>query len=142
MAQIKHIAIASKDPDRTADFFKGVFDLQEVGKVESENASGYYLSDGNINLAILNFKSEVVAGAEFGTDYAGIHHIGFQVEDAEATDARLREHQSEPRDDINRALHSAMGSGHGGMNVETKYAGPEGIMIDVSQSGWVGTDGN
>jgi hypothetical protein len=34
-----------------------------------------------------------------------------------------------------------MGSGHGGRNVETKYSGPDGIMIDISQSGWVGTDG-
>ena len=95
MAKIKHIAIASQDPDKTAEFFKDVFDLEEVGKVESANASGYYLSDGNINLAILNFHSEVVAGEEFGTDYAGIHHIGFQVDDAEATEQRLRQKNSQ-----------------------------------------------
>ena len=142
MAKIKHIAIASQDPDKTADFFKEVFDLEEVGKVDSANATGYYLSDGNVNIAILNFHNEVVAGEEFGTDYAGIHHIGFQVEDAEATEQRLRQNDSQPRDDINEALHSGMGSGHGGMNVETKYAGPEGIMIDISQSGWVGTSGD
>ena len=114
MAKIKHIAIASQDPDKTAEFFKEVFDLEEVGKVDSANASGYYLSDGNINLAILNFHSEVVAGEEFGTDYAGLHHIGFQVDDAEATEQRLRHKNSSPRDDINDALHSGMGSGHGG----------------------------
>ncbi len=141
MAKIKHIAIASQEPDKTAEFFKDVFDLQEVGKVENANASGYYLSDGNVNLAILNFRSEVVAGAEFGTGYAGIHHIGFQVDDAEDTESRLRGKDSEPRDDINKAMRSSMGSGHGGRNVETKYAGPEGIMIDISQDGWVGTDG-
>ena len=74
--------------------------------------------------------------------YAGIHHIGFQVDDAEATEVKLKNIGSEPRDEINKALHSAMGSGHGGQNVETKYGGPEGIMIDISQSGWVGTDGD
>ena len=142
MAKIKHIAIASQDPDKTAEFFRDVFDLEEVGRVENDNAVGYYLSDGNVNLAILKFRSEVVAGAEFGTEYAGIHHIGFQVEDAEAADVKLREKDSAPRDDINKALHSSMGNGHGGRNVETKYAGPEGIMIDISQSGWVGTDGD
>ena len=142
MAKIKHIAIASQDPDKTAGFFKDVFDLKEVGRVDSSNASGYYLSDGNVNLAILNFKSEIVAGSEFGTGYAGIHHIGFQVDDSEATEVRLKKNDSEPRDDINKALHASMGSGHGGRNVETKYAGPEGIMIDISQSGWVGTDGS
>ena len=142
MAKIKHIAIASQDPDKTAEFFRDVFDLEEVGRVENDNAVGYYLSDGSVNLAILKFRSDVVAGAEFGTEYAGIHHIGFQVEDAEAADVKLREKDSEPRDDINKALHSSMGNGHGGRNVETKYAGPEGIMIDISQSGWVGTDGD
>ena len=89
MAKIKHIAIATQDPDKTAKFYKEVFDLQEVGKVNGENAEGYYLSDGNVNLAILRFKSEVVAGSEFGTGYSGIHHIGFQVEDAATTDSKL-----------------------------------------------------
>ena len=26
-------------------------------------------------------------------------------------------------------------------NVEVKYAGPDGVIIDVSQTGWVGTGG-
>ena len=30
--------------------------------------------------------------------------------------------------------------GRGGRNVETKYGGPDGVMVDVSQAGWVGTD--
>ena len=139
MAKIKHIAIATQDPDKTASFYKEVFDLEEVGRVSGANAEGYYLSDGNVNIAILNFKSEVVAGEEFGTEYSGIHHIGFQVEDAEAASMRLQEANSDPRDDINAALHAGMGSGHGGRNVELKYNGPDGVMIDISQTGWVGT---
>ena len=141
MAKIKHIAFATQDPEKTANFFKEVFGLQEVGKVDGPNAVGYYLSDGNINLAILNFKNPVVAG-ERGADYVGIHHIGFQVEDAESTESELRKHNSFPMEEINAALNSSMGSGHGGQNVETKFAGPDGIMIDISQSGWVGTDGD
>ncbi|MCH8311151.1 MAG: VOC family protein [Chloroflexi bacterium] len=141
MAKIKHIALATQDPEKTANFFKEVFGLQEVGKVDGPNAVGYYLSDGNINLAILNFKNPVVAG-ERGTDFIGIHHIGFQVEDAESTESKLREHNSFPMEEINEAMNSSMGSGHGGQNVETKFAGPDGIMIDISQSGWVGTDGD
>ena len=139
MAKIKHIAISTQDTEKTAKFYKDVFGLQEVGRVDGENAEGYYLSDGNINLAILHFKSEIVAG-DVGTAYSGIHHIGFEVEDAEATDAKLRKAQAFPMDDVNHALHAGMGSGHGGRNVETKYGGPDGVMVDVSQSGWVGTD--
>ena len=140
MAKIKHIAIATQQPKETADFYKEVFDLNEVGRVDSANAEGYYLSDGNVNLAVLKFKNEVVAGDEFGTQYSGIHHIGFQVEDAEATDVRLQAADCPPRDEINQVLHYSMGGGHNGRNVEIKYAGPDGVMIDVSQGGWVGTD--
>ncbi len=140
MAKIKHIAIATQDPEKTASYYKEVFDLEEVGKVNNDNAEGYYLSDGNINLAILKFKNDVVAGEEFGTAYSGIHHIGFQVEDVGSTDAKLRKVDSLPRAEINAALHSGMGTGHGGRNVELKYNGPDGVMIDISQSGWVGTE--
>ena len=142
MAKIKHIAIATQDPDKTARFYKEVFDLKEVGRVDNENAEGHYLSDGHINLAILRFKNEVVAGEEFGTAYCGIHHIGFQVEDPTATDAKLRKGNSFPRDDINAALNARMGTGHGGRNVELKYGGPDGVIIDISHTGWVGTDGD
>ena len=138
MAKIKHIAIATQDPDETARFYREVFDLEEVGKVESENADGYYLSDGNVNMAILRFKNETVAGRA-GTAYSGIHHIGFQVEDADATDARMRSANSLPMDDVNEALHAGMDGGHGGQNVELKYSGPDGVMLDISQGGWVGT---
>ena len=140
MAKIKHIAIATQDPKKTAAFYKEVFDLKEVGKVNGENAEGYYLSDGNVNMAILHFKNEIVAGEEFGTGYSGIHHIGFQVDDTASTDARLRKAESLPRDDINAALHAGMGSVHGGRNAELKYSGPDGVMIDISQTGWVGTN--
>ena len=32
-----------------------------------------------------------------------------------------------------------LGSGHHG-NAEVRYSGPDGVMFDVSQTGWVGTD--
>ncbi len=138
MAKIKHIAIATQDPEKTAKFYTEVFDLKIVGKASGENAEGYHLSDGNVNIAILRFKNETVAG-EFGTAYSGIHHIGFQVDDAGDADARLRKADSHPMSEINAALKSNMAEGHGGRNVELKYSGPDGVMIDISQGGWVGT---
>ena len=80
MAQIKHIAIATQDADATARFYTEVFGLREIAKLDSANAKGYYLSDGNINLAILDFQNDQVAGPEYGQTYSGIHHIGFEVE--------------------------------------------------------------
>src|SRR5438132_14094265 len=49
--KIKHIAISTQDVDATARFYKDVFGLQEVGKVDSPGASGYYLRDGDLKLA-------------------------------------------------------------------------------------------
>ena len=108
MAKLNHIAIATKEPESTAHFYRDVFDLQMVGKVDSENAEGYYLSDGNVNIAVLKFKNDIVAG-EQGLDYSGIHHIGFQVDDAEEADGKLRKANSLPQDDVNNAFTSSAG---------------------------------
>ena len=140
MAQIKHIAIATQDADKTAKFYIEVFGLKEIAKLDSPNAEGYYLSDGNINLAILNFKNDQVAGAEYGQGFSGTHHIGFEVESLEEIAEKLLAADSKPRDDINQALGVGMG-GPGHANVEVKYSGPNGEIIDVSQTGWVGTRG-
>ena len=138
MAKLKHIAIASQDPESTANFYRDVFDLQIVGKTNGDNAEGYYLSDGNINLAILKFKNDEIAG-DSGVEYSGIHHIGFQVDDPADADARLKKADSHPMDEDNGALQKRNGKGNGRRNVELKYGGPDGVMIDISQGGWVGT---
>jgi glyoxylase I family protein len=138
VAKIKHIAISTQDVEGTARFYREVFGLEEVGKVDSPGACGYYLSDGNINLAILNFRKDEVAGVERGKDWSGIHHIGFQVDSLDGIAVKLDQAGSKPRDDVNAAL----GVGHGhrpGGNVEVKYSGPDGVMVDVSETGWVGT---
>ena len=140
MAKIKHIALSTQDVDKTAKFYIDVFGMKEIARIDSPGARGYYLSDGDLNLAILNFKSDAVAGVERGTEWSGIHHIGFQVESLEAITERLAAAGSEPRDDVNQAL----GVGHGRRehgNVEVKYSGPDGVMVDVSETGWVGTSG-
>jgi glyoxylase I family protein len=138
MARIRHIAISTQDVEETARFYIDVFGLKQIAKVDSPGARGYYLSDGEINLAILNFKNDAVAGAERGKDWSGIHHIGFQVESLDAISERLAEAGSRPRDDVNAALGVGHGRRYGG-NVEVKYGGPDGVMLDVSETGWVGT---
>ena len=140
MAKLKHIAIATQDPEATANFYREVFDLELVGRAENENAEGYYLSDGNVNIAVLKFKNDIVAGENFGTEYSGIHHIGFQVEDTAAADAKLKKANSHPLDEINAALQSGVSRVNGGRNVELKYSGPDGVMIDISHGGWVGAE--
>jgi glyoxylase I family protein len=140
MAKIKHIALSTQDVDKTAKFYIDVFGMKEIARIDSPGARGYYLSDGDLNLAILNFKNDAVAGVERGTGWSGIHHIGFQVESLEAIAERLAAAGSEPRHDINEALGVGYGREQHG-NVEVKYTGPDGVTVDVSETGWVGTSG-
>ena len=136
VARIKHIAIATPDPAKTAQFYKDVFELEEYSPVDSPLADGYYLTDGHINLAILKFKSlEAADKGENGLDFTGFHHFGFEVEDAEATCAKLDEVGADRRTRV--APEATMGAGH--QNVEIKYKGPFDVIVDVSQTGWVGT---
>ena len=88
MAKIKHIAITCEDPDAVAAFYKEGFDLFEVAR----NPRQIQLSDGDINLTILRWKTNEDADVgPNGENYDGIHHIGFQVDDLEETGAKLRE---------------------------------------------------
>ena len=138
MPKIKHIALSTQDVDKTAQFYIQVFGMKEIAKLDGPGAKGYYLSDGDLNLAILNFKNDAVAGVERGKGWSGIHHIGFQVESLEAIAEKLAEAGSEPRHDVNQALGVGQGRREHG-NVEVKYNGPDGVMVDVSETGWVGT---
>src|SRR5438128_9941707 len=138
MAKIKHIALSTQDPEKTARFYSDVFGMKQIGRVDHETVSGYFLTDGDLNLAILKFKNDAVAGVERGKDFSGIHHIGFQVESLEAIAERLAAAGSERRDDVNEAL----GVGQARQryaNVEVKYRAPDGVMLDASETGWVGT---
>ena len=142
MAQIRHIAIQTQDEEATANFYVENFGLTKVRKIDSERTSGYYLTDGNINLAILRFKSDGVAGVERGKGWSGIHHIGFQVESLEEAERRLEATGAKRRDDINAALGVGHGPRVGEGNVEVRYAGPDNVTFDISQTGWVGTPTN
>lgn len=140
MPKIKHIALATQDPEKTARFYVDVFGLKQIGRVDHPAVSGFFLTDGDLNLAVLKFKNDAVAGVERGKDFSGLHHIGFQVDSLEEIAERLAAAGSARRDDVNDAL----GVGQGDKryaNVEVKYSGPDGVMVDVSETGWVGASG-
>jgi glyoxylase I family protein len=136
MPKIKHIALSTQDVEKTAKFYVETFGMKEVGKVNDPGTRGVFLTDGDINLAILNFKNDVAAGVERGKGFSGIHHIGFQVESLDAIAERLTAAGSRRRHDVEQAL--GVESDIEG-NVEVKWTGPDGVMLDVSKTGWLGT---
>jgi catechol 2,3-dioxygenase-like lactoylglutathione lyase family enzyme len=143
MARIRHIAIQTQDEEATRDFYVDNFGLTVVRRLDSDRTSGYFLTDGHINLAILRFKNDVIAGAERGKGWSGIHHIGFQVDNLDEMVEKLEKSDAaKPRADINAALGvgGAASAGHG--NVEMRYIGPDNVNFDISQTGWVGTPSN
>ncbi len=60
MAKLRHLAIACKDPDAMAEFYKKAFDFELVRTSDGPLAYGHHLSDGTIDLAILRFKTDQI----------------------------------------------------------------------------------
>jgi catechol 2,3-dioxygenase-like lactoylglutathione lyase family enzyme len=135
MAKLKHIALTTQDPAKVAAFYKEVFGLQEIRRSPNGNV---FLTDGSINLAILNWKTEKDAdvGAN-GPNYSGIHHFGFQVESLEEACAKLEKAQA-TRLTQKEGLDTMLSPGSH-RNFEMKWAGPDGVVIDISHTGWDGT---
>ena len=129
MARIRHIALAVKDIDKTADFYEKAFGLKRSEKAEGKTAWRIYMSDGEINLALLQYKSEVGSGVD-PTTFVGIHHFGFQCDDLEAQQKRIEAaggkfffDLGDPDDD----------------DFERKFRDPNGIIFDVNWKGWTMT---
>lgn len=129
MAKLRHLAIACKDPDAMADFYIKAFDFKLVRTSDGTLAYGHHISDGTIDLAILKFKSDQIGK---GMDYTGLHHFGILVENIdEAQKAALALGGKHYMDQENpdRA---------GGF--EVKLYGPEGVLFDVAEHPWTGSE--
>ena len=127
MAKLRHIALHTLDPEKTAEFYKQVFDMVEVGRTDSPLAKGIYLSDGTINLAVLRFKTKEAADRGDGLDSVfGLHHFGFWVENEDETRRKLKEAGAEYLFTVDRPDY-----------FEEKYKGPDAVMVDISGRGWV-----
>ena len=71
MAKLKHIAIATQDPDWRISTSQS---SNWIGQGGQQQCRGV-LPD-RVNIAVLHFKNEVVAGEGFAPGYSGLHHIG------------------------------------------------------------------
>ena len=124
MARIKHIALSTDDPVKTAEFYKSQFGLKELRREPAATgADGVWLSDGYIYFAILKYGGEDTPNLGDGpSTVKGIHHIGFYVDDIEQTCATLEE--------------NSCPECPGSSKVNRKFKGPDGVMIDVRARGW------
>jgi predicted enzyme related to lactoylglutathione lyase len=135
MARLRHFAVCVNDLDKAADFYQSVFDLKRIGREDLEIGSAIYMSDGVINLALLNFKGS--RGSEASdlknpSGFVGAHHFGFQVDDLAETQKRIEAHGGKFFFDLGDERHG---------NFERKFKDPDGVIFDISKHGWQGTDG-
>lgn len=128
MAQIKHIAIRTHNLEKTAAFYKEAFGLEQVGAAQN----GIYLTDGRLNIAILSFRP-VVEGESMKL---GVDHIGFAVDDVDATVARIKDLGGKSLNDRHEVVPTDPAKPQS--YFEVKCVGPEDQVIDVSNAGWVG----
>jgi catechol 2,3-dioxygenase-like lactoylglutathione lyase family enzyme len=84
---LNKFAIRTPNAEECAEFYRDVFELEPVNR--KSDASGYYLTDGRVTLAILPWSIDVFAGMSIKRP--GPDHIGFHVEDLEAFKARVAE---------------------------------------------------
>lgn len=126
MAKIRHIAIQVPNLEKAASFYENVFDLERVGQVESPIGNAVSLSDGVMNLTLLHFP-EGTKGGKGGPDWAGLHHIGFVVDDEKSTESKIKHHGGE----FFMQLPSFPG-----VDAEKKYKDINGVVFDVSEHDW------
>jgi predicted enzyme related to lactoylglutathione lyase len=131
MARLRHIAVCVKDLDKAAKFYSEVFEFKRIGREDLPIGSAIYMSDGVINLALLNFAGSAASDLKDAKNFVGTHHFGIQVEDLAATQKKIEAAGGKFFFDLGDERHG---------NFERKFKDPDGVIFDISKTGWQGTD--
>lgn len=126
-AKLRHIAISVSDVAAAQAFFEEAFGMTKAG----DAGRGVYMTDGVMNVALLDFSDDPLPGLEPGDErFLGLYHFGMWVEDfdeavekVEAAGAAFV--RGRKPDEPNRYY-------------EVKYRTPDGVVFDITSSGWVG----
>jgi catechol 2,3-dioxygenase-like lactoylglutathione lyase family enzyme len=127
MAKLRHIALQVPDLEKAARFYGEALEMSRVAEARSPIGNAIMLSDGTMNLTLLNFP-EGTKGAVNSPDWAGLHHFGFIVEDEAQTARKIREQGG--------GFFFKIPDIYPGIDAEAKYKDPFGIVFDLSEHGW------
>lgn len=123
MGKLRHLAITVPDVEEAATFYQRTFQMRRVWK----NELGIMLSDGTVSLAVLKFPSDELAGDERGKDFHGLHHLGFVVDNVEATARTIESHGGR--------YHMQVPGDQAGEG-ERKFRDPNGVVFDIVDEGY------
>jgi methylmalonyl-CoA/ethylmalonyl-CoA epimerase len=116
MSKVRHIALSVPDPEEAAQFFERAFDMVRVGTARR----GIYVSDGTFNVALLRTEPGETVGPL---------HFGVWVDDFEAAQTQIEGAGGRCIKGMPESPNSYY---------EAKFAMPNGIVFDVTHSGWAG----
>ena len=129
-ARLRHLAISVPDVAKAQAFFEQAFGMTKAG----DAGRGVYMTDGVMNVALLHFGEDSLVGMTAEGDgsepFYGLYHFGMWVDDLEEASEQVEragaEHLRGRRpDEPNRYY-------------EVKYRSPDGLVFDLTTSGWIG----
>ena len=93
MAELRHMAMCTKNNRRLARFYRLIFGLEEVWNENQNSATAFYIGDGRFNVNCLQVHSgsgraKIVDGREILPDVE-INHIGFKVKSIPEIEKKL-----------------------------------------------------
>ena len=116
-SRLRHIAIIVNDPEKEALFFEQAFGMTRAGTARR----GIHMSDGVMNIALLKKEAD--------EERLGLYHFGMWVDDL---------------DEAEKKVVDAGGKYLAGRPTspksfyEAKYRDPEGVVFDLTHTGWAG----
>ncbi|RIX69517.1 VOC family protein [Acidovorax cavernicola] len=126
MEKLRHIALSVSDPEAAAQFFEQAFGMTRAGRA----MRGWYMTDGVMNVALLNFKDETVPGYAGLKDVRGVIHFGMWVDNLEAAEERIKA--------AGGSYLTGRKEADPNVFYEVKYRMPDGIVFDLTETGWKG----
>jgi len=123
--KLRHLAISVPDKEKAAKFYEETFGFERV----SRSRVATRLSDGVMNITLLQFETEEDAGDERGKDFVGLHHFGIWVNDIDSMKEAI---------EANGGKYHHGPTAHVPENAEHKFRDPNGIVFDISTHGWDG----
>jgi lactoylglutathione lyase len=117
MSRIRHIAIIVPDAEEAAQFYEKALGLKRAGTARR----GIYMSDGVINIALLNKEHE--------NEKLGLYHFGVWVDDLDASEKQVVDAGGTYLTGRPTSPNSFY---------EAKYRDPNGVVFDLTHTGWAG----
>ena len=119
VSRMRHIALLVTDPEKSAQFYEKTLGFKRAGNA----GRGLYMSDGTINMALLKVRPEK-------GEKTGLFHFGMWVDDLDASEKSVTDGGGSyltGREDRNPNTF-----------YEVKYRDPDGIVFDITPTGWRG----